>query len=161
MSYELRAIYDSRKEFYGKAKVIENGDGIKTLRSYQTEVAYIKDGRAYVRGHYSATTGRHIREFLLQNGFTAGKWAQIEKDYGKPEEQQQTQPDDSGLGGMLKAVSMVCAIGSLECKTQEEKNAWDKRMLGTLPGASFPEDWDTLTEEEKTRRLEGAKGAIK
>ena len=160
MSYELRAIYDSRKEFYGKAKVIENGDGIKTLRSYQTEVAYIKDGRAYVRGHYSATTGRHIREFLLQNGFTAGKWAQIEKDYGKPEEQQQEQQEDA-LSGHLRSVSMACALGQIMCGTDKEKNDWDKRMLGTLPGASFPEDWDTLTEEEKTRRLEGAKGAIK
>lgn len=69
--YYLEAIYDSRKDFYKKATVIENDDGKIELKSYDTIVAYIKDGKAYVNGWYSMTTARHINEFLLQHGFKA------------------------------------------------------------------------------------------
>ena len=36
---------------------------------------------AEVYGTYSATTLRHIKEFLKQNGFKADSKSQIEKDY--------------------------------------------------------------------------------
>ena len=67
-------------------------------------------------------------------------------------------PAESDPFGALKG---IMAMGAIMASTPEEKNDFDKRMLGTLPGASFPEDWDTLTEEEKTRRLTGAKEALK
>ena len=80
MSHELSCYYDTRKSFYGKANIIEE-NGIKTLRSYQTDVAYIKNGKAFVKGQYSATTTRHIKEFLQQNGFEIGTISQILKKY--------------------------------------------------------------------------------
>ena len=64
------------------------------------------------------------------------------------------------LESPFKAVNMICAMGQLLCDTPEDKNKWDRRMLGTINGINFPDDWDTLTEEEKTRRLEGAKEQI-
>ncbi len=73
---ELSAEHDSRKSFYGKASVTDDGVR-KTLRSYMTDVAYIEDGKAVVHGYYSVTTLRHIKEFLLQNGFKAYSKAQI------------------------------------------------------------------------------------
>ena len=79
--YPLSPNYDSAISFYGKAHVTEK-DGRKTLTSYQTDVAYIENGRAYVNGWYSQTTGRHIRDFLRQNGYKAEGKAQIMKDYG-------------------------------------------------------------------------------
>lgn len=79
--YELPARYDSRKSFYGKARV-ETMDGKKALYSYNTKVAEIEDGKAKVYGTYSQTTLRHIKEFLLQNGFKAENSKQIIKDYG-------------------------------------------------------------------------------
>lgn len=78
--YELKPIYDERKSFYRKA-VIEIKDGIKGLYSYNTRVAEIKEGVAKVFGTYSVTTLRHIKEFLLQEGFKAETKAQIEQDY--------------------------------------------------------------------------------
>lgn len=78
--YELKTNYDSRASFYGKAQVIVEGNR-ETLQSYSTQVAYIEDSKAYVKGSYSATTLRHIKEFLLQNGFKAENQAQILKDY--------------------------------------------------------------------------------
>ena len=78
--YELSTKYDGRKSFYGKAK-IRHEDNKKILKSYSTDVAFIKDGKAVVNGTYSATTLRHIKEFLKQNGFKAENSKQIEKDY--------------------------------------------------------------------------------
>lgn len=59
---------DSRKSFYGKAKVVDKGNGEYELISYNTPVACVKDGKVvYADLHkYSVTTDRHIREFLAQ-----------------------------------------------------------------------------------------------
>ena len=78
--YDLKTRYDARKSFYGKANVIVDGE-TKQLRSYTTIVAEITKGIPIVFGTYSNTTLRHIKEFLLQNGFKAENRKQIEKDY--------------------------------------------------------------------------------
>lgn len=64
----LQNIYDSRKDFYKKARVYVLGE-FKVLISYDTIVAGIYKNEYYVTGWYSQTTARHINEFLLQNGF--------------------------------------------------------------------------------------------
>lgn len=81
---ELYPYYDSAKSFYSKAKILEIEDDV-FLISYDTIVAfYNRNTRiARVMGTYSATTLRHIKEFLKQNGFKAKDKAQIEKDYIK------------------------------------------------------------------------------
>lgn len=82
MWYELSTQYDSRKSFYGKARVVVDSEG-KILYSYGTKVARItNDNRPEVYGTYSATTLRHIKEFLRQAGFKADTKAQILADYG-------------------------------------------------------------------------------
>lgn len=88
MTTYLKPIYDSRKSFYNKATVTEDNNG-RYLTSYETIVARITDKNhgysipayAEVFGTYSATTLRHIKEFLKQNGFKAESKAQIERDY--------------------------------------------------------------------------------
>lgn len=83
-TYELETRYDSRASFYGKARVQIRDDGTKMLWSYNTHVASIKPGiKPMVFDTYSATTLRHIKEFLLQNGFDAKNIKQIIKDYGE------------------------------------------------------------------------------
>ena len=79
---ELCPYYDSAKSFYGKAKVIEIENDV-FLMSYDTIVAFFnRDTKvAKVIGTYSATTLRHIKEFLKQSGFKAETKRQIEKDY--------------------------------------------------------------------------------
>jgi len=52
-------------------------------------------------------------------------------------------------------------VGEVLCETPEEKNKWKKRMLGTVPGLSFPDDFDSLSEDEKARRLDGAAEIMK
>lgn len=75
--YDLEPQYDSRKSFYGKAKVYKDNKGHLLLVSYSTIVAEItdgiltEDGRSTVKvnGWYSQTTARHINDFLYQYGF--------------------------------------------------------------------------------------------
>ena len=76
----LEPRYDNRKSFYGKAKVVTEGNTQK-LMSYGTLVAEIKDGKPIVYDTYSPTTLRHVKEFLKQKGFKADTKNQIEKDY--------------------------------------------------------------------------------
>lgn len=80
--YELTPQYDSRKSFYGKARV-RNNDGDLELISYTTRVACLHaDNTMSVYGTYSNTTLRHIKEFLKQHNFKAENSKQIMADYG-------------------------------------------------------------------------------
>ena len=77
----LETIYYSRSSFYGKAKV-EVLENRINLYSYETLVAYIENGATpHVNGDYTQTTLRHIKEFLLQNGFVAINKKQMMEDY--------------------------------------------------------------------------------
>lgn len=79
-TFEMQPLYDARKSFHGKA-FVERWDtehGVKyVLKSYGTVVAVVtplgetgKDTEAYRveigMGHLSATTLRHVKEFLAQ-----------------------------------------------------------------------------------------------
>ena len=66
-SYELTPMgNDKAKSYYGKARVIEQDNGVKVLLSYDTEVCIITRSGEFVRlwGGYSATTMRHVNSFL-------------------------------------------------------------------------------------------------
>lgn len=73
--YELKAIYDSRASFYGKAQINIDGNK-KTLYSYGVKVATVDGDKLTFltdnENHYTTTTLRHIKEFLTQNGIQAG-----------------------------------------------------------------------------------------
>lgn len=78
MERKLIPQFDGRKSFYGKAWVV-NENGELVLRSYNTRVAKIKKGVPMVKGLYSNTTTRHIKEFLKQNNIKADSTAEIKK----------------------------------------------------------------------------------
>ena len=59
----------------------------------------------------------------------------------------------------LKTVSMVSALFGLmsndkDPKERESKVKYQKKFFETIPGISFPEDWDQLPIEEREKRLE-------
>lgn len=78
--FELQPLYDSHQSFYGKAFVerhATNGGTKLVLRSYETTVAVISPVGEEADGtevfcveiamrHLSATTLRHVKEFLAQ-----------------------------------------------------------------------------------------------
>jgi hypothetical protein len=52
------------------------------------------------------------------------------------------------IGGIAK-------LGGIFCDKPAEQNDWKARMLKAgLPGLSLPDDWNTLNETEKARRLD-------
>ena len=65
---------DSRKSFYGKARVVIAKNGDKTLISYTTPVLRLTaDGKLEKLWHgYSATTMRHINSFCDTFGIDGG-----------------------------------------------------------------------------------------
>ncbi len=69
---DLEAIHSSQNSFYGKAKVDEVvGEHPYTdLYSYDTHVVRYQDGKFefYPAWNYSATTLRHVSEFVWQMG---------------------------------------------------------------------------------------------
>lgn len=70
--YELTPT-NNRKSFYGKAKVIEKDNGDIELRSYETIVARIRNGKfERLWDGYSATTMNHINSFLDTFGINGG-----------------------------------------------------------------------------------------
>lgn len=77
---ELRAVYDSRASFYGKAQVIA-GNGVIELQSYNTRVARLENYELTIlpgaQDWWIATTGRHINEFVQQFGGKKMTKAQI------------------------------------------------------------------------------------
>ena len=54
----------------------------------------------------------------------------------------------------FKATIMVAKLGDLFCNNQKDKNDWKKRMLKAgIQGLDIPNDWNTLGEDEKEKRL--------
>ncbi len=65
--------------------------------------------------------------------------------------------------GTFDCLLAITKIGDVFYNTPKEKNDWKKRMMKASlgEGVNFPDEWDKLPEEEKTRRLDGALGALK
>ena len=56
----------------------------------------------------------------------------------------------------LKRVADIMALGNIFGTTTDEKNSWKERMLKAgleNKGLIMPDDWETLSEEEKENRL--------
>ena len=71
-AYELKP-NNGRKYFYNKAEVIEKDNGDIELRSYQTIVARIRNGKfERLWSGYSATTMNHINAFVDLFGIIGG-----------------------------------------------------------------------------------------
>lgn len=101
----LEPRFDTKKSFYKKAKIKEFV-GKKVLQSYSTDVAEVRNGKAVVKGLYSPTTTRHIKEFLKQQGFKADTSKQIMKDYGFKE----VKKTDANLKKLNKKIKKLAGL---------------------------------------------------
>lgn len=101
------------------------------------------DGQTYRTGSYN----RKKQEF----GAIKGRRITGNPALGEKREKKAT-------NSMLRMVSAVAAMGEIFADTQKEKNDWKLRMIKAgLPQHALhvPEDWDNLSEDEKTKRLDG------
>lgn len=57
---------------------------------------------------------------------------------------------------LFNSIAAICKLGEVLCSGQKEKNDWKTRMikagLGNR-GLEIPDDWETLSEDEKETRL--------
>lgn len=85
MENNLQPIYDGAKSFYKKATIVNTGS-IEVLRSYSTDVASYNPNteEMTVFGWHSATTARHINEFLQQKGFKKMSKKEMMESINKP-----------------------------------------------------------------------------
>ena len=122
-------------------------DGDKVI-SYTTHVATIDSANRelIVHGYWSPTTSKHINFVASEYGLK------------KVEHRKIPEPGTDPMRD-LKTVAFVATLGNIFGKTLKEKNDWKARMLGVgleNKGLIMPDDWDTLSEAEKERRLDGA-----
>ena len=68
--------------------------------------------------------------------------------------------DDEGMKrlGSVRALAMMGEVLGSDLK---QKNRLRATALKSVQGIDLPDDWDSLSEEEKSRRLNGAIGALK
>jgi len=121
-------------------------EGNKVI-SYTTHVATIDSAnrKLYVHGWWSVTTSKHINYVASQYGLV--------KEEKKREE---TEPETDNS---LKNIAMVAKMGEIFGTNQKEKNDWKARMLKAgleNKGLIMSEDWNTLSEDEKEKRLNRA-----
>jgi|TARA_R100001530_G_scaffold32491_1_gene25528 hypothetical protein len=63
------------------------------------------------------------------------------------------------MNDMLKTVSLVSKLFEITenptgKKNSKSVNEWQKKFFEKVPGISFPDDWDQLSEKEKKKRLD-------
>lgn len=62
----------------------------------------------------------------------------------------------------FNTIALVAAFGDILTENQAQANDWKRRMIQAgLPQLEVPSDWDTLSEDEKQRRLDAAIGELK
>ena len=120
---------------------------LRVYYSYITPVALEIDGVLKVsENQWSVTTARHLT--WIDGG---NKKARLKREeFNQLIKQHKPEPN------FLKTVSMVSAMFGLMSKGQDQKKTNDqkKRFFDKVQGINFPEDWNNLTEDEKSKRLE-------
>ena len=126
---------------------VQEKPNLKVFYSYKTPVALEIDGILKVsQNQWTITTAKHLS--WIDNG--------NKKDRLKPEEFNQLLRQHKPMPDFLKTVSMVSAMFGMMTQSEDKAkvNAQKKRFFDNVQGLNFPEDWETLPEEEKSKRLE-------
>lgn len=151
--YDLNTQHDSRKSFYGKAKVDTGDRGDKNkLYSYNTLVAEIVNYEPVVYGIYSATTLRHIKEWLRQLGYKADNAKQIMQDYGQVNESLK-ESDDSNDEVTLDKKQPDFHSQYMELTNSGYETVWsgEGKIKLKKTGKSSPKRKEFFNESKKSR----------
>ena len=144
--YGLKNEYDS-KGFGGKAQVETDNKGNETLYSYDTPVCKIKGDKVTLLPKWdsSATTLRHVKEFLKQHDLKAESKAQIAKDYmtescvrGRRksirELLEEISPEDQHDSDLLRSAILKSRDRKNASLTKDEKDVLNKYDLTRVDG---------------------------
>jgi hypothetical protein len=126
---------------------VQEKPNLKVYYSYSTPIALEIDGILKVsQNQWTVTTAKHLS--WIDNGNKKDRLNR--EEFNQLLKQHKPEPD------FLKTVSMVSAMFGMMTQTEDKSkvNAQKKRFFDNVQGLNFPEDWDNLPEEEKTKRLE-------
>lgn len=144
---DARRLVEARQPFTGSNLFAEWSGEVYAVYSYGYHWPLIvhKGGTWYINeDKYSQSTSCHLthcRPFVDHRTVNEAEALEL---VGKGES-----------SNPFGAVAMVAAFGDVFGETQEDANAWKARMLKAgAPGLDFPEDFDSLPEDEKQRRLD-------
>ena len=129
---------------------IDEKPQLRVYYSYTTPVALMIDGHLKVsQNQWSITTGRHLT--WIDGGDKVKKLRLKPEEFNKLVKKHKPEPN------FLKTVSSVSAMFGLMCQNDvKTKNKYQKRFFDKVQGINFPDNWESLSEEEKTKRLNGA-----
>jgi hypothetical protein len=148
---EVNKMVDNKKVYLRTTRNLyykQEKPNLKVYYSYTTPVALEIDGVLKVsENQWSVTTGRHLT--WIDGG---NKKSRLKREeFNQLVKQHKPEPN------FMKSVSMVSAVFGLMCQNDiKTKNKYQKKFFDKVEGINFPNDWNTLSEEEKSRRLEGA-----
>lgn len=142
--YEVICEHQStRNGFRHVAILLKNGEEID-----RTKVCY--QNRTWESFQFETVLHKMISEANILN-------EQEKKKYFS----KQNDKEHEKVNQMFGTVKSVALMGEIFCEDKKDSNDWKKRMMKAgLSGIDFPDDWDSLSEEEKERRLDGALGVM-
>lgn len=147
INQELSIVCDwkkTRTAFKHTATLMRNGRD-----EYDTKICY--QNRTWERYEYES-----ILEKLRDSAPLSAEERELLTERIKNEFREDDEKETASMFGSIGAIMAVGEI--LTGGNQKESNDWKARMLKAglgERGLSMPEDWDTLSEDEKTRRLDG------
>lgn len=129
----------TRNAFKHVATITQKGQEV-----YSTKICYLNRT-------WEKYTFQSVLQKAIENYFSG----QLQEKFLKIAE------NDQGEDQHFKNVAAICALGEILHEKPEEKAAFKKRIIGTVPGINFPDDFDKLSAEEKNKRLDGALSVLK
>lgn len=139
----------------------------KTRVAFKHEATLLRDGNELLKvkiNYLNRTWERYTYESVLEKLLEKAKTLKLLSPDDGVDFKTAIVNGGERENSALKSVAFVAALGDVFGKSPKESNDWKARMLkaglGGL-GLSMPDDWDTLNEEEKTRRLNGAIAQLK
>ena len=129
-------------------------DGMKVFYSYVTPVAFQTKNSSEVvvcENVWSITTAKHLNWIEDWAGYPR-KVNRVERNDFKEALAKAKGPESESSNDMLKTTSMVSMMFGL-LATDKDKELDQKKRFFEIAGLTFPEDWDSLSNEEKEKRI--------
>ena len=129
-------------------------DGIKVFYSYSTPVGFQPRNSSEVvvcENVWSITTAKHLNWIEDWAGYPR-KQNRLKRGEFKEALAKARGPESESSNDMLKTTSMVSMMFGL-LATDKDKELAQKKRFFEIAGLTFPEDWDSLSNEEKEKRI--------
>ena len=141
----------STRNLYFKMK-----DGMKVFYSYVTPVAFQPKNSAEVvvcENVWSVTTAKHLNWIEDWAGYPR-KQNRLKRDEWLKAFEKAKGHEDEPKNDMIKTTAMVSKMfGLLSGGADPQRELEQKKRFFEIAGCTFPEDWDSLSIKEKTKRI--------